>query len=185
VASAALTRLHYDAAGNDQKEDCIQACYECLLSYGNQPDHSLLDRRRVVQLLLDLTASTTTKRHQGRDYEAHYQYLRKLTDSRSELERKFLDHLYQTRRELPDEAQKALAEVYAIPDFYYDSQHACIFCDGSVHDDPAQKAKDEEIRQRLRNHGYRVVVIRYDKDLEEQTAAYPELFGPGKQRLKN
>ncbi|MBX5493896.1 MAG: DEAD/DEAH box helicase [Bryobacteraceae bacterium] len=180
VAAAALDRLHFDGAGADKNADCTQACYECILSYSNQQDHWLLDRHLVRDLLLDLIASTTTKRHGGRDYEAHYQWLKSLTDSRSELERRFLEHLYKTRRDLPDEAQKALTEVNTIPDFYYDGQHACIFCDGSVHDDPAQKEKDIAVRQLLRNHGYRVIVIRYDKDMEQQIAAYPDLFGFGK-----
>jgi len=181
VASAALERLHFDSAGEDKNADCTQACYECILSYSNQQDHRLLNRHLVRDLLLDLVGSTTTKRHGGRDYEAHYQWLKNLTDSRSELERRFIEHLYKTRRDLPDEAQKALTEVGTIPDFYYDGQHACIFCDGSVHDDPAQKEKDSATRRRLRDHGYRVIVIRYDKDMEQQLAAYPDLFGFGKQ----
>lgn len=181
VASAALDRLHFDSAGKDKNADCTQACYECILSYSNQQDHPLLNRHLVRDLLLDLVGSTTTKRHGGRDYEAHYQWLKNLTDSRSELERRFIEHLYKTRRDLPDEAQKALTEVNTIPDFYYDGQHACIFCDGSVHDEPAQKEKDSATRRLLRDHGYRVIVIRYDKDMEQQLAAYPDLFGFGKQ----
>jgi ATP-dependent helicase YprA (DUF1998 family) len=181
VCSAALDRLHFDrATGDDKNAGCTQACYECVLSYSNQQDHKLLDRHLVRDLLLDLAVSTTTKRHGGRDYEAHYQWLKNLTDSRSELERRFIDHLYKTRRDLPDEAQKALTEVNTIPDFYYDGQHACIFCDGSVHDDPVQKEKDSGIRRRLRDHGYRVIVIGKDRDMEQQLAAYPELFGFGK-----
>ncbi len=181
VASAALARLHFDTAGDDKNLDCTQACYECILSYSNQQDHRLLDRHLVRDLLLELVNSTTTKRHGGRDYEAHYQWLKNLTDSRSELERRFIEHLYKTRRDLPDEAQKALTEVNTIPDFYYDGQHACIFCDGTPHDAPAQREKDEAVRRVLRDHGYRVIVIRYDKDMEEQIAAYPDLFGFGKQ----
>ncbi len=181
VASAALARLHFDTAGDDKNLDCTQACYECILSYSNQQDHRLLDRHLVRDLLLELVNSTTTKRHGGRDYEAHYQWLKNLTDSRSELERRFIEHLYKTRRDLPDEAQKALTEVNTITDFYYDGQHACIFCDGTPHDAPAQREKDEAVRRVLRDHGYRVIVIRYDKDMEEQIAAYPDLFGFGKQ----
>lgn len=181
VASAALGRLHFESAGEDKNADCTQACYECILSYSNQHDHRLLDRHLVRDLLLDLAASTTTKRHGGRDYEAHYQWLKNLTDSRSDLERRFIEHLYKTRRDLPDQAQRALTEVNTIPDFYYEGQHACIFCDGSVHDDPEQIEKDSAIRRRLRDHGYRVIVIRYEKDMEQQLAAYPDLFGFGKE----
>ena len=29
------------------REDCEAACYDCLMSYGNQPDHRLLDRQAI------------------------------------------------------------------------------------------------------------------------------------------
>jgi very-short-patch-repair endonuclease len=134
----------------------------------------------IGELLRDLTAAITTKRHGGRDYEAHYQWLRALTDSRSELERRFIEHLYKTRRDLPDEAQKRLTELNTIPDFYYDGQYACVFCDGSVHDEPAQKEKDTAVRRLLRDRGYRVIVIRYDAEIEQQIAMYPDVFGFGR-----
>lgn len=122
--------------------------------------------------------SSATKRHGGRDYNSHYEYLKKLTDSRSDPERRFLRTTYETRRELPDKAQKALLDSQSIPDFYYSGVHACIFCDGSVHDEPEQRAKDETARRELRERGYRVIVIRYDQDLEERIAAFEDVFGP-------
>jgi very-short-patch-repair endonuclease len=181
IASAALERLHFDhATRQDRKPECQQACYECLLSYSNQQDHKILNRHLVKDMLADLTLSAATKRHGGRDYESHHEYLKKLTDSRSELERKLLRIIYETRRELPDEAQKALLDSQSIPDFYYSGVHACVFCDGSVHDEPAQRAKDETARRELRERGYRVIVIRYDENIEERIAAFEDVFGPGR-----
>ncbi len=178
IASTALERLHFDLGSlEDKKPDCAQACYECLLSYTNQPDHRLLNRHLARDLLRGLAQSATTPRRAGRDYEEHYRWLRSLTDSRSELERRFIDHLYQTRRNLPDEAQKTLAEVNTIPDFYYSGCHACVFCDGAIHDEPAQQERDRDVRRQLRDCGYRVVVIRYDQDLEAQITHYPDIFG--------
>jgi len=178
IASTALERLHFDLGSlEDKKPDCAQACYECLLSYTNQPDHRLLNRHLVRDLLNALRQSVTTPRVAGRDYEEHYRWLRSLTDSRSELERRFVDHLFQTRRRLPDEAQKALAEVNTIPDFYYSGCHACVFCDGAIHDEPAQQQRDRDVRRQLRESGYRVIVIRYDQDLETQIGQYPDVFG--------
>lgn len=173
VAEKALEALHFNpATGEDEAdpEKCLHACYECLLSYRNQLRHPLLKRQLVADILRSLLGSQATLRHNSRDYHAQYEYLRNLTDSRSELERKFLEHLYKTRRELPDEVQKALIDVNTIPDFYFSGTRACVYCDGSVHDPEPQRLKDEQLRKQLHEHRYRVVVIRYDRDLEEQCA---------------
>ena len=39
----------------------MAACYKCLMSYFNQPDHELIDRRDIVarEILLRLANSTT------------------------------------------------------------------------------------------------------------------------------
>ena len=182
VATLALEALHFDTQTGIDKADpskCLKACYQCLLSYRNQFLHPSLDRHLVRDLLVSLADSTTTRRNPGRDYEAQYVYLKNLTDSRSEIERRFLERLYVTRRELPDEAQKPLKDVATIPDFYYAGTQTCVYCDGTVHDQHGQRLKDGEIRRHLHEAGYRVVVIRYDLDLEEQLRGYNEVFGSG------
>ncbi len=176
VAQAALERCHF---GEGEKDTCVRACYECLLSYTNQSDHSRLDRHLVRDALKQLANSVTHLRTGQRSYEEQYRWLRSLTDSRSELERRLVDHLYQTKRRLPDDAQKMLKDYPAIPDFFYEP-NVCIYCDGSVHDEPQQKEKDRVARQELKELGYRVVVVRYDRDLEEQVREYPDVFGEGR-----
>ena len=59
------------------------------------------------------------------------------------------------------------------------ASRVCVFCDGAVHDRPDVAAEDRRIRADLEDLGYRVVVIRYDRDLEEQLAEYPDVFGSG------
>ena len=69
IAAEALQRCHIDPSTmedvqNDQIEPCEAACYDCLLSYRNQPHHQLLDRRvtasrRFVGLGGDGTAERT------------------------------------------------------------------------------------------------------------------------------
>ena len=45
------------SSSGDQDPDCEAGCYRCLLSYYNQPDHELIDRRdeQVLRLLCRLT----------------------------------------------------------------------------------------------------------------------------------
>lgn len=77
VATRALAILHYsvdpqlpmdpsalvDAAGTE----CVAACYRCVMSYYNQPDHDLLDRRQlgVRQWLLGLAHGRIESRSGG------------------------------------------------------------------------------------------------------------------------
>jgi hypothetical protein len=72
VAREALALCHFDpASGADRRrserasEDCEAACYDCLMSYANQPDHHLLDRQRVLPILMDLARARLEVRHAG------------------------------------------------------------------------------------------------------------------------
>lgn len=181
VVKSALEVIHYSLANDgslvNTKEECVQACYECLLSYSNQRDHKILNRHLVAPLLKEIAEGTTLKGSATRDYEQHYQYLKSIADSRSELEKKFLSHIYKTKRILPDVAQQNLTDYYSCPDFYYNTHKVCVFCDGSVHDAPDQREKDSKVRKDLQQLGYRVIVIRYDEDMESQISKYSEVFG--------
>ncbi len=181
VAREALSICHFDpetgTENPDAADDCARACYRCLLTYTNQPDHPRLNRHSVREVLLRLASGTTRRGTDGRSYEEHYQYLRSLTDTRSQLERDLLDLLYRTNRRLPDLAQANLADYYCCPDFYYGERRACVFCDGSVHDGRVAEAEDTRVRGDLEDLGYRVVVIRYDQELEGQVLRFPDVFG--------
>jgi superfamily II DNA/RNA helicase len=54
VARTALRVMHYEDKGDgrwqSQEHDCQAGCYQCLLSYYNQPDHDKIDRRDQVAL---------------------------------------------------------------------------------------------------------------------------------------
>jgi superfamily II DNA/RNA helicase len=73
VARNALEIMHFALGGDDSpaaadslddvaNTSCVAACYRCLMSYYNQPDHELLDRRDVDArtLLLRLARSHTS-----------------------------------------------------------------------------------------------------------------------------
>jgi len=179
VAQRALELCHFDAELKDQRSECVQACYDCLLSYYNQRDHLNIDRHLVAELLHRIATGETRQKSGGRSYEEHYAWLKSLTDSRSDIERGFLGHIFKTKRRLPDEAQKQLSDYYAMPDFFY-TPNVCVFCHGSVHKEPKQMEKDRVVSQELRERGYRVLIIWYDQDLETQIRSYRDVLGEGK-----
>jgi len=177
IARQALINLHFDPdSGKDMAQEDHMACYNCLLSFSNQLVANLLNRHVVRDFLLEMSNLPLDRHHGERSYKEHYEWLRGFTDSRSELERRFLDKLFELGLRLPDEAQRAIESPRCIPDFFYEP-NVCVFCDGSVHDAYDQRSKDEDIRRKLMLHGYRVITIRYDKDLTEQIRAYPDVFG--------
>ena len=59
LARRALEICHFDPDTLEDKgaQTCGKACYECLLDYGNQPDHKDLDRHLIRDLLADLSRS--------------------------------------------------------------------------------------------------------------------------------
>jgi hypothetical protein len=75
VARQALSIMHYDVPTegvdwptfdslHDQPDTrCVAGCYRCLLSYYNQPDHELINRRdsQVVRILWRLARSANRR----------------------------------------------------------------------------------------------------------------------------
>ena len=59
LAQRALDICHFDPVTLEDKaaKTCGKACYECLLDYGNQPDHKDLDRLLIRDLLGELSRS--------------------------------------------------------------------------------------------------------------------------------
>ena len=159
-----------------------RACYDCLLSYSNQPFHPLIDRHLIREYLLALKVSTTTKKTE-RSRKEHFAWLEERRDQNSTLERDFLKLLKDTGRRLPDRAQyRPEQEVYAEADFYYERDGlpgVCVFCDGPDHDQPNRREADQRERGKLADAGYRVLTIRYDLKIDEQLTANQDVFGTG------
>ncbi len=75
AARTALQIMHFDpdtgadTSGDEPgtgQERCVRACYDCLLSYGNQRVHEMIDRHLVRDLMLRL-ASATVEREAAAD----------------------------------------------------------------------------------------------------------------------
>lgn len=180
VAKAALEVLHFDpVTGEDRRaEECGRACYDCLMSYFNQREHAVLDRHSVRDVLLRLTQAEVRREAPSRNREEQFAWLVEHTDPNSDLERALLQHLFEHQGNLPDDAQRPVAEPQCIPDFHYEP-NTLVFCDGSVHDHPQQAAEDVKLRAELAECGYRTIIIRCDRDLAQQCAEHADVFGEG------
>ena len=185
VARQALELLHFDPdTGIDRgmaphaKERCEAACYDCLLSYGNQRDHRLLDRKRIAPLLLRLAKADVDVSDTDHSPEEHLRRLKALAGSA--LERRFLDVLHERGHALPTAAQQATPGVYARPDFAY-GREVVVFIDGPVHGYANIAERDLGIRAALEDAGYLVIALGADEGgWPAVFAKYPNVFGRGR-----
>ena len=92
LARRALEICHFDpdTLEDEARRRCGKACYDCLLDYGNQPDHKVLDRHLIRDLLARTVAvpSAGPPAAPGRGPNA-WPALRKRCDS--QLEKRWLD----------------------------------------------------------------------------------------------
>ena len=178
LASRALEILHFDPSSGravpEWETRCTAACYDCLLSYSNQPDHRYLDRHKVSEFLLSLSSSDIAPVKNGPTYEDQYRRLLGLIDPSSSFERAFLEYLYKNELLLPDHAQHTPAEdLFVQPDFYYERDGipgVCIFVDGPHHNEPVQMQRDSEMREALKDQGFRVIAINSKRPIAEQVS---------------
>jgi ATP-dependent helicase YprA (DUF1998 family) len=172
IANAALDICHF----LEPKESCVQACYECLLSYRNQFDHALINRHLIKPWLEQLLESQVIRQFKGLSRDEQYQKLLSQTDSNSNFERTVLQEIYQRGYKLPNAAQELIPEANCKPDFIYKEQAVAIFCDGSVHDSPNQRKQDQIERDNLRyNSDYTVLTLRHDEDWQAILVILAEL----------
>lgn len=154
-----------------------EASYKDLLDYYNQRYHDVINRFEIKEALETLRGcSIEIRTHKtGRSYDEQYQRLLMEIDASSSTEKKFLDYLYQNGLRLPDAAQKLTKEIYSQPDFFYEPD-IHVFCDGTPHDQPEIKEKDEQIRQAIRNKGEQVIVYYYQDSLEVLVTKRCDIF---------
>lgn len=182
VFTAAYELLHFDPVTKKDKEpEEPKASYRNLLSYFNQRDHEKIDRHAVKPALEKLMECEVLPLDGERDYDAHFHWLLGHTDASSDLERKFLKALHTKGLRLPNRAQVSLKTEtghYISADFSYelDAQVSYVFCDGSVHDHPDQKADDAKKRRILSDAGYDVIEWHYLEELDTLLERRKDIF---------
>lgn len=187
VARRALQIIHYDPdTGADQQHApgarvrCEHGCYDCLLSYGNQYEHTLIDRHSIVEILTRLLGARVEAGAGGRPRAEQADWLTALGDS--SLESQFIDWLRATGRRLPDDAQRTVEGCRARPDFVYEASGTpvAVFIDGPHHDATAQQQRDREAERRLVDASWFVVRFRHDQDWSAVADQHEWLFGHGR-----
>ena len=189
VARCALEMCHYTSvsgAWTDQTDlsnldaDCEAGCYRCLLSYTNQPDHTLIDRRHpaVLDFLCRLSRADGTRGAMGQTAEEQFATLANV--SLSSLEQAWLAYVREHTYHLPDRAQPLIEDQGTRPDFAYTSTLALVYIDGPHHETDQQRQVDHQITERLADAGY--TVIRFPKEQDAWPAIFAEhtfVFGTG------
>lgn len=170
-------RVHPAGADEDR---CEKACYDCLLSYGNQLEHAAIDRHLIRDVLLRLAASHTVPAGAGVSRQEQIDALLRACDT--ELERKWVRAAASAELALPHMAQDLLAELRVRPDFIYADKRYAIFVDGPAHDRDDVVERDAAAEERLLDRGWNVVRFRYDEDWQAVFGRYTDVFGQGRRR---
>ncbi|WP_289009996.1 DEAD/DEAH box helicase [uncultured Thermomonospora sp.] len=180
VARRALQIAHFDPdTGADlgssrPGERCERGCYDCLLSFGNQRVHHLIDRHAARDLLLRLARGTVRRDEKPGELTAK---------ADSALEGELIDWLAARGYRLPTEQQVLVTEALAQPDYVYrlPGAQVAVFVDGPHHDDAHVSARDSEAEERLLDAGWHVIRFPHDGDWERIVRENRSVFGPGEQ----
>jgi ATP-dependent helicase YprA (DUF1998 family) len=173
AARTALQIMHFNPdTGADEsvdepaegRERCVRACYDCLLAYGNQGLHEMIDRNLVRDLFLRLAAATV----EHPDAENKQPFPQAARQDAAE----FVTWLRSRDLRLPDEVdQEAHGArpdlIYRLPDgnvavFIADTQGA---------------GRDEQAQDDLRDLGWSVIILGPGADWAATAARHPSVFG--------
>ncbi|WP_342372514.1 DEAD/DEAH box helicase [Propioniciclava soli] len=185
AARTALEIAHFDPdTGEDRStseagsERCEKACYDCLLSYGNQFEHTAIDRHLMRDLLLRFTSAQTSVSASELPRGEHADELLAACDT--DLERDWLQVLMAGDFRLPDAAQPLLDSARCRPDFLYSEAGVAVFIDGPVHDRSDKTAEDAAVEERLLDAGYSLVRFTHDEDWLAKLRERADVFGEGR-----
>ena len=187
VARVALELCHYDPETLENlgrhpraRDGCSTACYDCLMSYGNQLDHPMLDRTGIVELLAALRDGDVQA--SGGPEPRAVRLERLLEACGSELERSWLRLLEDLGLHLPTAAQQRIKTelVNTVPDFVYtgsDGAQVAVYVDGPPHDYPARQQRDQEQTMNLLMQGWIVHRFHHQDDWVAKFRENPSVYG--------
>ena len=182
ICRKALEICHFDPdSGQDLKkaigarEECESACYDCLLSYYNQRDHNLLDRKLLPEIFTRWAQSHVDSAPSSMNRDEHLEMLLRFAEST--LEEKWLKYMAEKGLKLPSEAQVHIKECRVRIDFLYRDEGVAIFIDGPHHGKKEQMERDHIQEECLEDFGYHVIRFRHDVDWNETVRLYPRFFG--------
>lgn len=186
LARTALEICHYNPdTGVDlrhapgTREECEAACYDCLMSYSNQPDHLNLCRDLLQPYLMNLAIGQIICSPGEQTRMHHLEQLMRLAGSN--LERSWLKLLDDLGCRLPSRSQVLIEECHTRPDFIYDDPyHVIIYIDGPPHDYAERQERDRQQQDALEDMGFQVIRFGHLQDWKKIIDNYPGLFGKQK-----
>jgi ATP-dependent helicase YprA (DUF1998 family)/very-short-patch-repair endonuclease len=183
IGRRALSICHFDPdSGVDlgkaehAEERCQAACYDCLLSYYNQPDHESLDRHSIKEFFQQVMAGVLEPSPVEVPRAEHLRQLITLCDTR--LERKFLEFLDTNGLRLPERAQHFYEQFGTRPDFSYVGENpAFIYVDGPPHEYMERQGRDAQQTNALKAQGVTVIRFHHAEEWRSIVHKYPSVFG--------
>ncbi len=182
VARTALEICHYAMeTGEDLSKransgvQCEAACYDCLLEYGNQMDHNLIDRTKILPILTSAMSCVTESSSTGATRLDQLEEM--LSQCDSELEKKWLRLVHESNMRLPTHCQYLIESCVTRTDFLYKHQRTAIYIDGPVHDQPHVAAEDRTIEAKLRAAGILFIRFHHAEDWSGKLRQFGDIFG--------
>lgn len=171
VARTALRIMHFEVGdgtltveGLSQKQNqrvCEAGCYQCLLSYFNQPDHERINRlNTAVQTLLVNLANANVRSTRAVNH----------AEAASNALQDWLTALQSGGFQQPDKIDVPLDGGKAIAAAQYRATRTLIFL----------QEPSTDIQQYIQDRGFRFIVFAHPNQWAAIFAANPDVFGSGK-----
>jgi hypothetical protein len=156
----------------DGQHICEAGCYQCLLSYFNQPDHDHINRRNdAARKLLVAIANAQVVPAQAVAQSRPQTLAANAAETATDGVSQWLQTLQSGGYNLPDQTQPPVAEGLAIAAGLYKQARIVVFLE----------QPPDAVIQNIRDKGRDVLVMSDPAKWPEQFAANPHVFGPGNQ----